>query len=398
MVVSMPTPSHYVEPLADFERLRATLRKYALDAVICSVPHNVFYLSNFDHPPMWHFPFHAFAVVPAAGDPALVISGLGLSAPSELNLSIADIYPFGQREVIIYDAQELLEVDVWLRDFKAGLKGKSSATPFDAIARVLRDRGVAGGKIGFDDASIVHRIPIDTINAFDAVDVMREVRMIKTPAEIAWVRRAAEANEDATIEAIATIPGATTWEEVVNRYKAEVALRGGDPKYMIGGAPHHTSTFSHQFTDYPLRPGENYFVDSLSTFNHYHGDFGRQISWGEPSAEITRRYNAMRTGLAAGIEAARPGMTMQELGQVVSKTVNREGFTQFFASTPHSVGLEHTDTPRIQGIVIQANMTLNFDIVYMEAGFGALHLEDTFLVTESGSEWLTSGNNEIFVV
>jgi len=87
-----------------------------------------------------------------------------------------------------------------------------------------------------------------------------------------------------------------------------------------------------------------------------------------------------------------------EIAEAVRETVRREGFPEFVASAPHSVGLEHTDNPRTPDQVARANMTMNIDIVYMEAGFGALHLEDTFLIRENGNELLTSGKTELIVV
>jgi hypothetical protein len=43
-------------------------------------------------------------------------------------------------------------------------------------------------------------------------------------------------------------------------------------------------------------------------------------------------------------------------------------------------------------------MTMNLDIAYLEAGFGAQHLEDTFVVRRNGNELLTSGRSEMLVV
>jgi Xaa-Pro dipeptidase len=177
-----------------------------------------------------------------------------------------------------------------------------------------------------------------------------------------------------------------------------LALRGGEAKYLVGGAPHHTSTFQHQYRDYPLRKGEFYMIDSLGTLNHYHGDFGRTVAWGEPPAKVQRRYDAMRAGLFEGLAACKPGVPFADVSKVIVETARKNGFAEFMGGAPHSVGLEHTDSPRVQGLVMQANMTLNFDIVYMELGFGALHLEDTFLVRDTHVELLTSGENELIVL
>ena len=43
-------------------------------------------------------------------------------------------------------------------------------------------------------------------------------------------------------------------------------------------------------------------------------------------------------------------------------------------------------------------MTVNVDMPYHELGWGAMHLEDTILVTADGCDALTSQNTDLFVV
>ncbi|MCS7001810.1 MAG: Xaa-Pro peptidase family protein, partial [Dehalococcoidia bacterium] len=387
-----------VPRLADFDRVRETLRRYRLDAVICAIPHNVYYLSGLDSPPMWEFGWYAFAMVPVEGEPALVLSGLGLSAPATADLAIKDYYPFSRGDLIVYDATALLESEEAIRNLSQQLRDRTMPNAFEAIGRMIADRGLTGKKIGFDDTRIVSRLPHRDFEAFDAIDLMRDVRMIKTEPEIQLMKEAAIANEQAALEAVRFIPQAKTWDDVIRRYNAALALRGGKAAYFIGGAPHHTGTHQHMFGDYPLQRGDFVMVDALGTKAHYYGDFGRTVSIGEPNPEALRRFNAMRKGFEAGMAMVKPGVKFDDIAAKVVETVRKEGFGQYSICAPHSVGLEHTDMPRRPGATVQANMTMNLDIAYLEAGFGALHLEDTFVVRQNGVELLTSGKTEMIVL
>ncbi|MFN8534850.1 MAG: M24 family metallopeptidase [Dehalococcoidia bacterium] len=387
-----------LKQLADFDRVREMLRRYGLDALVAAIPHNVHYLSGLDEPPLWEFPWYAFAVVPLHGEPALVLSNLALSAPTEADLWIQDFYPVFRGEIINYDATALLESEQRLKNLSESLAPRRSDTNFEAVARIFKDRALTGKKIGFDDSRLVPRIPGVAFTPYDAIELMRDVRMIKTEPEIERMREAAIANEDSTLEAIRYIPQAETWDHVVRRYRAALALRGGDGRYLLGGSPHHTGVHLHTFRDYQPRRGEWFMFDALGTKEHYFGDFGRTVSWGEPSEKVVRRFDALRKGFDAGLAMVKPGIRFDAIAERVRDTVHREGFPEYSLCVPHSVGLEHTDSPRRPGTTVELNMTMNIDIAYLEAGFGQLHLEDTFVVRPGGPELLTSGRTELIVL
>lgn len=382
--------------LCDFDRVRDAMRRAGLAGIVCALPHNVHYLSGFDCDPMWEFAPYVYAIVPLDGEPALVTGSLNLARAVEYQLWITDIYPASLSDVVVFDTSAMLETELAIKELKEGLAPKASANAHEAIWRVLGERGLLDKPLGFDDLRLPPRLP-GPLQVVDAVDVMREVRMIKTPAEIDRLRLAAEVNEAASLEAVRQVPRLPTWEAVVNEYKAGMARRSAQAHYLVGGVQHSMATFQTA-KDYPLRRGDFFMVDALGTKDHYYGDFGRAGSWGPAPAEVRRRYDALRKGLWAGLEACRPGMLFREVNEIVRETIRREGNSNQRLAGLHSVGLEHTDQPRRPDMRVQANMVMNFDIGYMEAGFGAIHLEDTFLVTDSGYDLLTSGKNALIEV
>jgi Xaa-Pro aminopeptidase len=48
--------------------------------------------------------------------------------------------------------------------------------------------------------------------------------------------------------------------------------------------------------------------------------------------------------------------------------------------------------------VFRENMTVNVDLPYHEFGWGAMHLEDTIVVTADGCEALTSEATDLFII
>lgn len=384
------------QQLVDWDRVRSVMQKHGLDGIVAAVPHNVYYLSGLDTEPLWEFPWMSQVVVPLHGEPALILSQLDLIAPVEMKLWVEDIFPYGRGEMVVWDAGSLLETEQRLAELKGRVEPRLASSNFEAIVKALRDRGILSGRLGVDDVRIVDRLP-ERINAVDAIEIMREIRMIKTEPEIALMRDAAITNEAAALAAAARIPTSSSWQEVVNTYRSEMALRNAEARYLIGGSQHHTGTHQHIY-DYAPRRGDFFMVDALGTKRHYYGDFGRTVSWGEPSPLIRRRFEAMRRGFEAGLAFIRPGRPFAEVNEYVREVIRREGNEHHRVTVTHSVGLEHTDVPRRADNVVQANMTMNIDIAYLEAGFGALHLEDTFVVRPDGTDMLTSGRTDMIVI
>ena len=114
----------------------------------------------------------------------------------------------------------------------------------------------------------------------------------------------------------------------------------------------------------------------------------------------------MVAGWEKAVEMIKPGLSGQELTSQVLKVIEREGFPGFMIVTPHSIGLEHTDHPLPIGpempgskgdFVFMENMVVNVDMPYHEYGWGAMHLEDTLVITKDGCRAITSQSTELVV-
>ena len=75
-----------------------------------------------------------------------------------------------------------------------------------------------------------------------------------------------------------------------------------------------------------LRAGQLLTIDVAAELDGFHADAATTIAIGEPSAEAERLLAAGRRALAAGIEAARPGTTLRDVGAAIEASVERDGF------------------------------------------------------------------------
>lgn len=272
------------------------------------------------------------------------------------------------------------------------LRGSESASAVWALAKAVREAGLEHRVIGVDDPRVASWLAAAGVHArfLPAEHVFREIRRVKTPAELALLREAARINGEACLEASRLLRDGLPWRELEDAYMAGMARRGGRGVHLSGG--------SGGLPDGHLHHGQPLMVDALGQHERYHGDFGRSMVVGEPDAELRARNRAMQAGWGEVLESVRPGLRYRELALRTVNAVQRAGFPEFCLAVPHSLGLEHTDDPAVMtrdGLdygdpTLEADMVINVDMPFSEIGWGSLHLEDTLRVTADGCEPLTS--------
>lgn len=288
-------------------------------------------------------------------------------------------------------------------DLAMSRKGSLVATPVEGLKMLVGDAGLTTGTIGTDDPRLVtwlNDMGMPGVKGIDASDVFREIRMVKTEDEIALLRQSARANEAAVEKTISAIEEGATLEELDREYMLEMIRLGGRGVYILVGM---VPGMRHG----KVARGEPFLIDALGVYKHYHGDLGRTIHLGEPSAEVIQRDRAMQGGWQFACERVRPGVRASEIVREFMDFMHKNGFPAFNHAVAHTVGLEHTDHPlhlvheapgSESDFVLEENMVLNFDMPFQEFGWGSMHIEDTLRVTKNGFEPLTSLRTEMRVL
>jgi Xaa-Pro aminopeptidase len=280
------------------------------------------------------------------------------------------------------------------------------AAPFQenlgvALTKALKARSLGGHTIGCDSSDA--RALLQSANAHTAWrpadDLMLHIRSVKTPAELALMRTAAEANVDAALTTARAARQEGSLLNIRQRFFAEAAKHGNVP--VCGSV----DLVMDERADGQLREGQAFMIDFVSHHSFYQGDYGRTIFFGEPDKQM--RY-AADTGIKAWAEVRshlRPGLRFSEIRQIGNDTVRKLGAPFSYAFNPHTVGLQHWDQPRLSvdgkplDLPLEAGMVLSVDCHLLNAGVnGTTHLEDLILITASGSEPIHRTGDNIVIV
>lgn len=377
--------------LLNRERADLLLDRNGVDLVVASTPINTFYLSSWATDASWGFGDLALALLPRDHDldAAVLTVEVDMGQPQQGQGTWMIVRGYARKPGIgAGGVQGVLTAD--------GLPQNHQ----EAVALYLREMGLANGRIAFEDRGLgadVNAVLGGTIEVLPARDLLRDIRMVKTPAEMANMRAAARKTELALQISAEAIAAGATCAEAERVFWSAAALAGGRPVFLLitpyrpgfGRLPKHGE----------LRQGDMVTFDATAEFSHYTSDIGRTAVIGEPSPEQLKRYNATRFGWRAALPEFRSGRLSTDVEKAVVASIQSHGNPEFRACGLHSVGLEHTDHPHPGGgmhsFELIDRMVLSCDLPWIGPDIGKFHFEDIIYLDGDTVEILNDADGRL---
>ena len=143
----------------------------------------------------------------------------------------------------------------------------------------------------------------------------------------------------------------------------------------------------------PLKPGDILGIDLGAIVNGYHGDGALTIPIGEISEKAKRLLRITQDALHKGIEQARPGQRIGDIGAAIQEYVEANGYSVVRDLVGHGIGRDMHEDPQVpnfgqwrQGIKLREGMTLAIEPMVNVGGHSINTLEDHWtIVTRDGS-------------
>lgn len=397
--------------LLNKDRALGLMRDQNVDALVAVTPPNVYYLSDYDAAEPKDVPWTAAAILPRDGDtePALILPDLELSLfverPSWMPVQ-AYHFSFDNESLAVFDTsvdEPLDEADSKINTLLSeAITANGSAGSPRAVARALRRMGLSNARVGFDDVRFGHAVQevLKNLQPVDAAELLVRIRMVKSPDELALLRRAAMINQGAIEAAIAAATAGAPWPEVPRAWRQSLLAQKARPFSLLGGAGPKGAGPLRSAVPYPIQPGTPIAFDAMLTYGSYFGDLQRTCVIGEPSAKLSRYWSALQTGALAAYDKLAPGVSTAMLRAFAVDTIRQAGQGQFRIALIHGLGLEHIEIPgvwggRLHSFTLEPSMVVNIDLEVHELGFGAVAFEESMLITESGAERLISLPREL---
>jgi Xaa-Pro dipeptidase len=264
--------------------------------------------------------------------------------------------------------------------------------PLKLVAGALRNLKAQGKPVGVEET--VRFFAVDGLRKAmpgvqirNAAPVTRGCRMIKSPAEIALMQKAADVTIAAYRHTYPRIERGMTPAEIGGIMNAATIALGGRPEFalvLLGEAsayPHGTGKPQE------VKRGEVVLMDCGCTVHGYQSDISRSWVHGEANAEQRLVWSRMRKGQDIAFAAARIGRSAGSVDDAVR--------AQY---TGHGIGMEgHEPVNFVHGETtpLAAGMCFsNEPGIYLPGKFG-IRLEDCLYMTASGPRWFSEPPNSI---
>lgn len=246
--------------------------------------------------------------------------------------------------------------------------------------------------------------------------------MIKTPAQIAGIRKACEINT-AVLDLVAeNIKAGMSTAEIDKLVYDYTISRGATPAPLgFCGFPKSVCTSINDQVCHGipserdiLRSGDIVNVDVSTIYEGYYADASRMFTIGKVDKKAKDLVAITKECLNRGIEAAQPWAFLGDIGAAVSSFAKKHGYSVVTEFGGHGVGVEFHEEPfvchvgkRKTGMVLVPGMIFTIEpminagrkdvfidaandwTVYTQDGSLSAQWEHTILITEKGPEILT---------
>ena len=345
-----------------------------LDVLLLFAPESQYWLTGYD---TFGFCFFQCLIV-SEGDPVLLTRSADLRQ-AQLTSTIRDIR-------------------IW--------KDGAGVDPTEDLVRLLAELGLSGKRMGWETftagnfykngAALAAKLP----DLIEASDLMGKLRLVKSPAEIGYVRKATELGDLAWDAAVATARPGVDEGAVLAAMHHQIFTHGGDypANEFIIGSGNHALMCRYQAGRRVMEENDQLNIEWAGTYKHYHSAYFKTIVIGQPRPQHVSMQSAAHDALMACEDALRPGEPMSQVFDAHARVLDAAGLgAHRLNACGYSLGPRFSpawmeDQMFYDGAptIMQPGMVFFLHMILMDSDSEtAMCLGRTSLVTETGAEPLS---------
>ncbi|MCC6469046.1 MAG: aminopeptidase P family protein [Alphaproteobacteria bacterium] len=288
------------------QKASAAMIKQGLDGLLMFRQESMYYLSGYD---TFGYVFFQCYYLGADGKMFLLTRVPDLRQAQHTSV-IKDIRIWVDRE----GATPAEDLRVALEEY--GCKGKRLGVEYEAYGLTARNgKRLEAALAGF-------------CTLVDASELVNKLRVVKSPAELAYVRKAAELADAALLEANRLAkPGAFEGDILAAMHGAIYRGGGDDPgnEFIIGSGK--DALLCRYFSGRKhLQPQDQLMLEFAGVYRHYHSCLMRTILIGKPDPQHLAMHKAALEAMEACKAALKPGRPIGEVFDAYARVFDGAGF------------------------------------------------------------------------
>ncbi|NRG17643.1 aminopeptidase P family protein [Rhizobiales bacterium] len=295
----------------------------------------------------------------------------------------------------------LSDIRVWV--------DRGGASPTEQLRDLLFEMDLLGSRLGveYDTHGLTARLGKDldeTLRSFadldDASSLVPLLRAVKSPAEIEYVRKAAELADDAWLAAMEEIKPDADEGRILAAMQGAIFEGGGDypGNEFIIGSGRDALLCRYKSGRRRLSQNDQLTLEWAGVYRRYHAASMKTVVIGKPTAEHERLYAAALDALRHVEKSLKPGHTFGDLFDAHAVVLDRHGMQQHrLNACGYSLGARFSpswmDWPmayHANSAEIVPNMTIFMHMILADSATGtAMTLGRTYLTGEGDPECLS---------
>ncbi|MEX2481927.1 MAG: Xaa-Pro peptidase family protein [Gammaproteobacteria bacterium] len=406
---------------------RTEMDRRGLSAVLISSPENIYYLTGLDH--QGFFAYHVL-VLPIEGTPVLVtramekavvrdqvphLRHIGFSDQPKEKLVVPERHANDAVLTTLDESGRAAGLRPWDMSFGVDIRDPDQATldvsaPTRATLEALREAG-ATGRVGMEESVPYMPFAIATeirkqargIEWQDVSGLVDDCRIVQSPLELERTRQAAVVSNSMMLAAIAAAgPGVPTHDVVAAIYDTMFRRGGTYPGFVPLVRTTHTIEHEHgTWQDDRLSHRDLLFLEMAGCVRRYHAPMGRLVFIGKAQKKAATINAVCQDAMRTAAEAIGPGVKAGEVYRQWQERLNRAGLSGYMRHhCGYSVGIGYPPSWSGSGVPVGlragSEMELREGMVFhlmswlLRTAKGDSFLSDTIVVTDRGSEFLTT--------
>ncbi len=314
--------------------------------------------------------------IPAEGAPCAVVPNLEMSSFAAINFE-GDVVDW--RDQAGYQGA-----------FDTLLKGK----PFNRI-------GVEGQVMRvFEHHAIKQALP--SCELVDAQVAIASLRLYKTDDELVAMRRAIAISEQSLSETLEQVRIGMTETQIESILVQRLLANGASGMAfspIVAAATNSANSHAQARSDYAIKAGDALLLDFGARYQGVCADMTRTFFVEYCDDRQQSIYNTVLEANLAGLAASKPGVTAHDVDDATTAVLEASAYAERIRhKTGHGLGRDiHEDPYIMRGNkqLLEAGMVFTVEPGLYEIDDFGVRIEDDVLITESGSESLTTFSKQL---
>ncbi|KNY13260.1 X-Pro dipeptidase [Shinella sp. SUS2] len=382
----------------EFERrvrdVKQRMERAGFDLIICQDPANIGWLTGFDS---WSF-YTPQVVLVHLNEEMPIWFGRPIDAKSATvttNLPEENIVTFQER--LLHHPED---------------------HPFDDLCAFIISKGWGANRVGVEldahyyTARAHQHLARGLPNArlADNKELVNWARLVKSEAELVYMRQAGKIISNTMRQAIAQLkPGARDYEVIADVYRNQILGAEGKFGDYTSLSPllqieEGTSTCHLTWSDQVVPDSGLIMMELGAARRHYTTPLTRTVHVGKPPEAMARLASVIVEGGDLALEAAKPGVPVEEVAAVFQTVLKRNGYSKD-SRVGYSIGIayppdwgERTISIRAgEKTLLQEGMCFHFQSGVWLDDFGAA-VSESFVVTPKGGERFCDVERRLIVI